>query len=73
MLIKKKYIMLNKKKKVNFLELSKFYILPKDEDDYSKIFKEFNILVNYERSNKLFVKIDDNLWGMFVHHNYNKN
>ena len=65
---------LGKNKKIkNHLKLSEFNIVPRQTDNYSNIYNELRNIINYEKSNKLFLIIDENLWDNFVISNEGKN
>ena len=65
---------LDKKKKLKYaIQLSRFFITPKENDNYSKIFDELQALIKYEKSNGIFVQLDENLWDMYIHVNSLKN
>ena len=63
----------NKNIMKNKLDLATFNIVPKETDNYSKIYNELNKVIQYEKSHKQFIIINDNLWGMFIHTNFSKN
>ena len=63
----------NRDKIKNKFDLSKFNIVPKDTDNYSKIYVELSNLIKYEKSHKHFIIISEALWDLFIHKNYLRN
>ena len=61
------------KRTKKYLKLSDFNILSKESDNYTNIYKELSTLINFEKSNKYFVVLDEKLWENFVISNFLKN
>ena len=57
----------------HYLKLSEFNILSKENDNYSNIYKELFTLINFEKTNKFFIVLDEKLWENYVISNYFKN